>query len=128
MSIVASTSPALKSVADSLDDYTPAGANPDYNFINSSNSSHLGFLPEGTEVLPRYLDDGSTCNTGGASETSGKCWDGFSTTPKTIAGSTTSNQPSGRTVSVQLMAETGVDHIQTSGVYDVTITATAITL
>lgn len=127
MSIAASTSPALKSALDSLADYVPAGADPDYNFTNDPSSSSFGFSPEGTEASPRFRDNGSQCNTGSL-ETAGKCWDGLSTTPKVIAGSTTSNMPAGGTVTARFRAESGANHIQTSGVYNVTITATATTL
>jgi len=127
MSIASSTTPAMKSVLDSLDDYTPAGANPDYNFNNPSTTSSFGFSPEGTETIARFRDNGSLCNTG-ALETQGKCWDGLSTTPKVMAGSTSSNMPNGSVVTARLRAESGVDHIQTSGQYNVTIIVTATTL
>ncbi len=127
MTIASSTTPALKSATDSLSDYVPAGANPDYNFINLANNSTFGFSPEGTEAIALYKDNGATCNTG-ALETTGKCWDGLSTTPKVIAGSTTSNMPAGGNVTVRFRAETGANHIQTSGAYNVTIVATATTL
>jgi len=127
MSIASSTTPALKSAVDSIADYVPAGANPDYNFTNAASSSSFGFSPEGTETSGRFKDNGSQCNIG-ALETSGKCWDGLSTTPKVIAGSTTSNMPTGGVVTARFRAESGANHIQTSGVYNVTITATAITL
>lgn len=127
MTINSTTTPSLKSALDSLDDYTPAGADPDYNFTNLPANSSFGFSPEGTEVTTKYKDNGSVCNTG-ALETTGKCWDGLSTTPKVIAGSSTSNQPTGATVTTRFRAESGANHIQTSGVYNVTIVATATTL
>lgn len=127
MTIASATSPALQSAQDSLSDYVPAGSDPDYNFTNLSTNSSFGFSPEGTETIARFKDNGSLCNTGGI-ETSGKCWDGLSTTPKIMAGSTSSNIPSGSTASVRFRAETGVDHIQTSGTYNVTIIVTAVTL
>lgn len=127
MSIESTTTPALKSAVDSLDDYVPVGANPDYNFINAANTSRFGFSSEGSQASARFKDDGASCNTG-ALETVGKCWDGLSTTPKVMAGSTTSNMPSGSTATVRLRAESGVDHIQTSGQYEVTIVVTASTL
>jgi hypothetical protein len=127
MSIASTTTPALKSATDSLSDYTPVGADPDYNFINLASNSTFGFSPEGTEALSRYKDNGSICNTG-ALETTGKCWDGLSTTPKNIAGSTSSNMPTGSNVTVRFRAETGANHVQTSGTYNVTIVATATTL
>lgn len=127
MSIASTTTPALKSATDSLADYVPAGADPDFNFTNASNASSFGFSPEGTEAAPRFRDNGSVCNAG-TLETAGKCWDGLSTTPKIVAGSTSSNIPSGSTASVRFRAETGVNRIQTSGQYNVTIVVTAVTL
>lgn len=127
MSIASSTTPALKSAIDSLDDYMPAGSDPDYNFTNPSNTSSFGFSPEGTEAIARFKDNGSVCNTGSL-ETPAKCWDGLSTTPKIMAGSTSSNIPNGSTVTSRFRAESGANHIQTSGQYNVTIIVTATTL
>ncbi len=127
MSIASSTTPAMKSAVDSLADYTPAGSDPDFNFNNASTSSSFGFSPEGSETISRFKDNGSVCNTG-TLETTDKCWDGLSTTPKVVAGNNTSNIPSGSTATVRFRAETGADHIQTSGQYNVTIIATATTL
>ena len=128
MSIASSTTPAMRSATDSLDDYVPVGSDPDYNFTNASSASSFGFSPEGTAVSSRFKDNGTNaCNTG-SSETASKCWDGLSTTPKVIAGKTSSNIPSGDNVGVRFRAESGANHIQTSGVYNVTITATAVTL
>ncbi len=127
MSIAATTSPALKSAQDSLADYTPAGSVPDYNFTNASTDSSFGFSPEGSYVDSRYKDNGSICGTG-SGEVQGKCWDGLSTTPKVIAGSTSSTHPLGSDVTVRFRAESGADHIQTSGDYNVTIVVTATTL
>ncbi len=127
MSLASTTSPSLKSLEDSISDYTPSGADPDYTFTNASANSSFGFSPEGTEVASRFKDNGLICNSG-LLETVGKCWDGFSTTPKVIAGSTSSNHPAGATVTARLRAESGADHIQTSGEYYVTIVATATTL
>ena len=127
MAIASTTSPALKSATDSLTDYTPSGSNPDYNFTNAANSSSFGFSPEGSETIARFRDNGSQCNVG-AGETTDKCWDGLSMTPKVVAGNTTSNQPSGSVATVRFRAETGANHIQTSGDYNVTVVATATTL
>lgn len=127
MDIASTTTPALKSATDSLADYTPAGANPDYNFTNATDSSSFGFSPEGSETISRFRDNGSQCNAG-LGETSGKCWDGLSTTPKVVSGNVSSNMPSGGVSTVRFRAETGVNHIQTSGRYNVTIVATATTL
>lgn len=127
MTIASTTTPSLKSAVDSLADYVPAGVDPDYDFNNLPANSSFGFSPEGTEVISRFKDNGIICNTG-SSETTGKCWDGLSVTPKIIAGSTTSNMPTGGNVTVRFRAESGANHIQTSGQYNVTIVATATTL
>lgn len=128
MNIQTSTTPALTSGLDSFADYTPSGADPDYTFTNLSTNSSFGFSPEGSDVISRFKDNGtSACNTG-SSETSGKCWDGLSTTPQDIAGSTTSNHPAGTAVIVRFRAESGATHMQTSGAYTATVTVTAVTL
>lgn len=127
MSVSSSTTPALKSAQDSFADYSPAGADPDYNFTNLATNSSFGFSPEGTEVISRFKDNGVSCNIG-ALESTGKCWDGLSTTPKAVLGSTTSNMPSGATATIKFRAESGSSHIQTSGAYTATITVTATTL
>ena len=127
MTIRATTSPALKSPQDYLSDYVPAGSNPDYNFINVSTNSSFGFSPEGDDTYSRFLDNGSTCGIGSL-QTTDKCWDGLSTSSKIIAQRTSSNTPSGSDVTVRFRAESGAEHIQTSGNYDVTIVVTATTL
>jgi hypothetical protein len=125
--IKASTTPALKSGSNSFADYTPSGADPDYNFSIASNASAFAFSPEGSDTDSRFKDNGSICNTG-SGETSAKCWDGLSTSPKTIAGKTSSNHPSGSTVNVRFHTESGSSHIQISGNYSATVTVTALTL
>lgn len=127
MFIESTTTPALKSANDSIADYVPSGADPDYDFTNLPANSSFGFSPEGTEAVARFKDNGSVCNTG-TLETTSKCWDGLSTTPKVIAGSTSSNMPSGSVIPVRFRAESGEDHIQTSGQYNVTVVVTATTL
>lgn len=127
MFISSTTNPSLKSAADSIADYVPAGANPDYNFTNLPSNSSFGFSPEGTEAIARFKDNGSACNVG-ALETIGKCWDGLSIAPKVVAGSISSNMPSGSSIAVRFRAESGANHIQTSGQYNVTVIVTATTL
>jgi hypothetical protein len=127
MSIESTTSPALTSGSDSFADYVPSGANPDYNFSIDPAASAFGFSPEGADTDSRFLNNGSACNAG-ATQTTGKCWDGLSTSPKIIALRTTNNQPAGSTVTVRFRATSGANHIQPSGNYTAPITVTAITL
>jgi len=128
MNIKTTSSPALQSATDSFSDYTPAGADPDYNFSIVSSTSAFGFSPEGVDIDARFLDNGSSaCNTG-STETSGKCWDGLSLSDKIIATRSTSNHQTGSTVTVRFRAESGANHIQTAGSYQAPITVTALTL
>ncbi len=127
MSIQSVTSPALKSGVDSFADYTPVGADPDYNFSINPTTSAFGFSPEGVDVNSRFRDNGLACNVG-AGETTAKCWDGLSTTAKDAFQRTSSNQPSGSTATVRFRAESGPSHIQPAGSYAAPITVTAITL
>jgi len=127
MSIESVTSPALTSGSDFFDDYTPAGADPDYNFSILATASAFGFSPEGIDVNSRFRDNGLACNIG-AGETSTKCWDGLSTTPKNAFQRTSSNQPGGSTATVRFRAESGANHIQPAGSYSAPIIVTAITL
>jgi len=125
--VQASTNPALTSGGNSFADYVPAAADPDYTFAIASADSEFGFSPEGSHINARFKDNGSICNSG-SGDTSAKCWDGLSTTPKTIAGSTVANHPSGTATGVRFRAESGTTHIQPSGAYQATITITATTL
>ncbi len=127
MNIKVTTTPALTSATDSFEDYAPAGADPDYDFSISSIISAFGFSPEGVDTSDRFKDNGSACNTG-TGEVQAKCWDGLSTSPQTIFQRTTSNHQTGSTATVRFRAESGADHIQTSGSYSAPIIVTAITL
>ena len=127
LSVKTNTTPALTSSLDSFADYTPAGTDPDYDFYISPIISAFGFSPEGADTNIRYKDNGAVCNSG-TGETTGKCWDGLSISPKTVAGKTSSNQPSGSTVSMRFRAESGSSHIQTSGHYTTSIEVTALVL
>jgi hypothetical protein len=127
MNIKTATTPAMKSALDSFADYTPSGGDPDYNFSIVSSASAFGFSPEGTDTNTRFKDNGSACNIG-SGETSAKCWDGFSTSPQTIAGKTSSNHPLGSAVNVRVRTESGSTHIQISGSYSASITVTALVL
>lgn len=128
LSIKASTSPALKSSNDSFADYTPASVpTPDFAFSVPASDSEFGFTPEGNDILAKYKDNGSICNTG-SSDTDDACWDSLSTTDKIISQSTSSNQPIGATTTITFRAESGASHIQTNGSYTATMTVTALTL
>ena len=124
LSIKARSNPALVAGSDSFGDYSPSGANPDYNWSVGASASAFGFSPEGVDTASRYLDNGSSCGTG-VSNASDQCWDGFSTTNRTIASRSSSNTPSGAATTVKLKAEVGNTKTQPVGSYVATLTVTA---
>ncbi len=125
VTIAASSSPALQSPLDSFADYVPGGANPDFTFTNAASASSFAFSPKGTDIASRYLDNTSACGTG-SSQTAGACWDGLSTTPRTIVSRATSNQPSGTVTTVNFKAASGSSHLQIDGTYVATTTITIL--
>lgn len=127
LSIKADTDPAMKSSSDSFADYSPAGANPDYTFSIPDNQSAFGYSPEGTDIVSRFKDNGSGCNTGSA-DTLERCWDGFSTTNETVAQGLSSNTPGGTNTTIRFRAVVGTNKSQTVGSYNATITLTAVAL
>ena len=124
LSIKASSNPALVSGSDSFSDYAPSGAVPDYTWTVAASASAFGFSPEGADIASRYLNSGSICGTG-ATDTADQCWDGFSTTNRTIAQSSAGNTPSGVATTVKLKAEIGTSKTQPTGSYAATLTVTA---
>ncbi len=127
MSIQASSSPALISGANSFSDYAPAGANPDFLFSILPSASAFGFSPEGVDILAKYKDNGSACNTG-TGDTVDRCWEGLSTTSKILAQSIASNQPAGTLTTIKFRAQAGASRLQQPGTYTATSTITTIAL
>lgn len=126
--IESGTNPALQSTSAFFANYTTAGSDPDFNFSVANSDSEFGFSPEGVHIDARFKDDGvGSCNTGGT-DTSNSCWEAFSTTPQTIAGSTSQNSPLGTDTTVKFRAFIGSNKIQDSGTYTATITVTALAL
>jgi hypothetical protein len=127
MNIRASSSPALQSGVNNFANYVPAGADPDFTFTTPAAANRFGFTPEGTDIAQKYMDNGSTCNTG-ALDTASSCWYPVSTTAETIASRTTGNHPSGTTITVRFRAESGASNTQAAGSYSATTTLTVIAL
>lgn len=127
VTITASSSPALVSGANSFADYSPAGANPDYTYSVLPVNSNFGFAIEGTDADQRYKNNGLACNVG-SNSTAATCWDGLSTSAKTIAGRTTNNTPAGTQTVLHFRAATGSNHIQPNGTYVATTTITVTPL
>jgi hypothetical protein len=114
---------------DSIDDYVPVGAPPDFAFLTSASQSHLGYTPKGVDVVSRFRDNGiATCSVGSLT-TAFACWDGLSaTSPEPIASDTSSNHPLGATTTIYFRVEIGNAVIQPEGLYTATTTLTALPL
>ncbi len=126
LTIVAESSPAMQSGANTIADYAPAGAAADFTFTTGAADAHLGFSPEGMHVAARYLDSGGVCGSG--SDTNDRCWDGLSTTPVIIATSPAANHPSGTPTKIEFQVGVGGSVVQPPGVYIATTTITALPL
>lgn len=128
LSIKANQSPAMRQNpgADSFADYTPAAADPDYDFTVPSGAYEFGYSPNGANITSRWKNNGSACNVG-ATITNLKCWDGHSTTNALIASSASGNYPTGATTSVNFRAESNAGEPE-GGDYQATLILTAVAL
>jgi hypothetical protein len=128
LSISAGASPALTDPAKAyFADYTPSGGAPDFAFTTSSGTSNFGYSVVSPDATQFWKNNGSACNTG-SSNTSLKCWEGFSTITRTIAQSSGDNQPNGASTTVSYEAAVGSNKIQDAGTYTATVTVTAVAL
>ena len=125
--IKADSSPALITSYDSFADYVPAGANPDYTFANAASNSSFAFTPEGSDIAPRYKNSGASCGVG-SDDDANACWDGLSTTDRTVALRNSDNMPLGTVTTLKFRAASGSSHVQQDGVYTATTTITVISL
>lgn len=127
LTIVASTSPAMQKGSDTIADYTPSGANPDFTFSVPGGVGEFGFSPEGTEIAARYKDDGAACNTG-SGDTSLACWDALTTSARVIANRTSGNHPDGTATTLRFRTGLGANSGIVNGDYYATTTLTAVSL
>lgn len=127
LTIKAEQNPAMQKDGESIADYTPAGANPDYTFTTTATDAHFGYSPSGVDVVQRFKDGAGVCNAG-TDETPLQCWDGLSLTDETIASKTSANHPYGATTTVYFRVGVGGSVIQAPGTYTATTTLTALPL
>ncbi len=127
LGIKSSTSPSLKSSLDYFADYTITTSDPDFDFATDYDTAEFGFSPSGADIIGRFKDDGTSCNTG-TNDGLYKCWDGLTTSTAVIAQTNSSNDPTGSLTTINFKAETGSERILTAGDYSATITMTAIAL
>lgn len=128
-SIKSSTSPAMQSGAYSFANYTTSVVGtPDYNWSVASADSEFGFTVEGSYVVGKFLDNGSSACATGSSNTVDKCWYPFAVSDETVVSSSSANSPGGTATTVKFRAESGSGHFQQEGSYAATITVTAVAL
>jgi hypothetical protein len=128
LTIAAENDPAMQSGADTIADYSPVGAVPDFTFTYGASEAVFGFTPEGADVAVRYLNDGlNVCGTGSL-EAADACWDGLGTTSVPVATAATSNHPTGATTTIKFRTAIGSSVGQPPGVYVATTTLTALPL
>jgi len=119
--------PAMQSAnGSSIPNYNN-GDTADFAFTIPAASAVFGFSPQGVDVADTFLDNTTVCGTG-SSNTPGACWAGVSTTPITIAESTSSNQPSGASTTLQFQVGIASGAGVESGEYTATTTLTALPL
>lgn len=127
LTIEAENDPAMQSVGSTIADYN-AGADPDYSFVTGSGDAHLGFTPEGVDIVQKFLNDGlNSCNAGSFDD-SLACWDGLDTIAAVISQGSGSNHPSGATTTVHFRVGIGSGAGVEAGVYTATTTVTALPL
>jgi len=125
--IKASGTPAMQSPLDSIADYGPVGADPDFAFSVAATATEFGFTVEGNDIDATFKDDGGSCNTG-LLDTPDACWTGLSTTEKSVASRISNNLPSGTQTTLKFRVTSGSSHVQTSGTYVATTTVTVLPL
>ena len=138
MTITASGSPSMRAdtTGGFINDYTPASAGvPDFSFVNNSSgqASEFGFTVSASntaDLAQKFLDNGSTCNTG-SSDTSGinTCWTFASTTATTtiVTSAQTSNSGSTSTIFFHTNVPASPSPALTEDTYVATTTLTAVT-
>jgi len=128
LTIKASNSPAMQSGANTIADYAPAGAAPDYTFTTGASDAHFAYSPYGDDTIARFLDDGATnCNTGSSNGVA-TCWDGLATSTEAIASASSANHPSGKATTIYFRLGVGASAAPADGTYVATTTITALPL
>lgn len=129
LSLRADETPALQSALDTIADYEPAGAAPDFNFILPIGESVFAFTPEGEDLTDDYRDDGAgACGVESGSDTADSCWDGLATTSKAVAYRGFRTPLDGSITTLKFSAGIGANRLQLEGSYWATTTITVLAL
>ncbi|HPM08487.1 MAG TPA: hypothetical protein PKX30_01550 [Candidatus Pacearchaeota archaeon] len=130
--ISAQSNPALSCASggcnvgvDAFDNYTPAGAVPDYEWSIDPNAAEFGFTVDGDAASDFFKDVAGVCGSGGTDNTD-KCWYPLGTTNRLIASSISANHTAGQTTSLKFYAQIGASKSMNLGVYSSAIVLTAV--
>jgi hypothetical protein len=126
LTIESEASPAMVFESNTLADYH-TNAVPDYEFAIAVTDAHFGFSPFGDDIVDRFKNNGTSCNTG-STISNLNCWTGLSTSPTVIAEATNSNHPAGTPTRINFRVGVGGSVNQPPGVYVATTTVTALPL
>jgi len=127
LTIAATQSPAMVRGPEAIPDYISGAAPlPDLAFTLGSAPAYFGFSPEGSDIVTRFRDNGTTCGVG-ALDTLSACWLGLSTTPIVIA-SGGANQPNGTPTLLRFRVGLSPNASVLAGDYIATTTITALPL
>ncbi len=128
LTIVSENSPAMQSGPYTIADYNE-GSDPDFSFITGATDAHLGFSPDGEDVINPFLTDGGgLCNHIGGVSSPDYCWAGLATTSQVIAEGIGANHPSGATTTLFFKVGIGSSAGVIAGDYVATSTVTALPL
>jgi len=126
--IKATSSPALKSGFNSIEDYTPETTGiPDFFWNIGTANSEFGFSPYNPYSQPnKYKNNTSACSEG-TEITDERCWYHFLTSDETIAYKTARTGTGGEDTKVSFRAEINSSTgIQEAGEYTAAIVITAV--
>ncbi len=127
MSMEAATAPAMQGPFDTIADYVPVGAVPDFVFTTDPADAHFGFSPEGSDIAADFRDNGTICGVG-SGDVVDRCWGGLSVAPQTIAETAVPNHPVGATTTIRFQVGIGGGTAVTEGAYTATTTVTVVPL
>ncbi len=126
LAVQASASPALASGGNSFADYTEAVAGTPEVWSVPGGSKEFGYSAFGTDTSTAEYGTGASCGSAGAPTGTAK-YEGFDTSPNTIATRASVTPTTGITTTICFAAEQDTT-FAAAGTYTATITGTALAL
>ncbi|MDO8575668.1 MAG: hypothetical protein Q7R78_03145 [bacterium] len=125
ITINSSSNPSMTTTGASIADYVPSSGSADFDMDVPSGNSALGFTSEGVDIVQKFKDNGSICNTG-SSDNTDACWTGLSTTLQSVSMSSSPNYPLSTDTTLKFRVKIGSGSVQKSGEYTATTTITIL--